>query len=273
MSAPAVNFPLFPLLPAELRLLILEEAVSKFERPLYFYRANCWEKRRSGEYGGVIYDFNPRLVDDARFDIPLFSVNREARDVVLRWMERHGIKMCFNTTTQSFLFRRPFDPKSDIYFISLDDWPAFLVEPMERLPRPDHEAFAFRWMEPGFTQLALDWNMLAGAHRRSGFLDGLFGFNHPSLRKVFFVVNPEDMPKQENDGNLRDGCQLERVPDSPTFTWNNKRNRFDGGEGMYYSDGLLWDKVIIEASGGVDDDGWRWLPGHREIQLVRATKM
>ncbi|GKZ29879.1 hypothetical protein AbraIFM66950_006840 [Aspergillus brasiliensis] len=108
MAVPAVDFPLFPRLPAELRVQIWEETLPKFVCPLYFYRKGCWTVE-NGDREKVDIKFN-RLSLNTEIDVPIFSVNREAFRVTRSWMKIHVSRdtLEIGPSFLEFLFQHPF---------------------------------------------------------------------------------------------------------------------------------------------------------------------
>jgi len=92
------TFPLFPALPFELRDRIWRAALPERAAPaLYVYRGRgCWVARRltesepgymASDGGGFAFEFRTdRFECENQFDLPLLSVNREARRVGLAWL-------------------------------------------------------------------------------------------------------------------------------------------------------------------------------------------
>ncbi|PYI03124.1 hypothetical protein BO78DRAFT_421850 [Aspergillus sclerotiicarbonarius CBS 121057] len=269
MEAPDVDFPLFSHLPTELRIQIWGEALPKFRRPLYFYRKGCWRLRRVGQMQ-LRYEFDHRLLDDMKFEIPLFSTNREARDVVMRWIHKQGVKVQFDTATDTFWFRRAFNPKYDTLFVPWDRWPEFVFE-ADRMWRrnPDHEGMTIDWMEPAFTQIAVPWKIVATGYI---FLTHLFhARSYSSIQKVFLVVNFKDMPREEIDGKAQSRWELGSLPKTAMFKWIDNRDHFQGGDTPYY-DEVSWYEMIRHASYGMTK-GCGWHEDHQlEVQFVSVTK-
>jgi len=95
--ATTAAFPLFSVLPFEMRDQIWRDALPKPAGPaLYFYRGRgCWAAQKLTESDpgymagndGMRFEFGTdRLNDGCQFDLPLVSVNREARRVALAWL-------------------------------------------------------------------------------------------------------------------------------------------------------------------------------------------
>lgn len=96
------SFVLFSSLAAELRNQIWRDALPHHIGPtLYSYRKRgCWCPRRltesePGYIAGnddlnLAFEFRTELLDDDnQYHVPLFSVNREARSIVIAWLQEH----------------------------------------------------------------------------------------------------------------------------------------------------------------------------------------
>ena len=151
MAAAPTNsstFPLFSSLPLELRDQIWRDALpDKIGPALYFYRKGCWCPRHllqsDEEYDStndelnLNFEFRHDLLDVVQFEVPLFFVNREARNIALAWMSEHGIEIRAREDRRSPVFVCPFDPIRDVLYITLDKWDEFLREPDDRCFEPD----------------------------------------------------------------------------------------------------------------------------------------
>jgi hypothetical protein len=151
MAAAATNsstFPLFSSLAPELRDQIWRDALpDKVGPALYFYREGCWCPRyllpSDEEYDpqdhdlNLNFEFRHDLLDVVQFEVPLFFVNREARDIALAWVREHGIEIRAREDRQSPVFVCPFNPIRDVLYIALDKWDEFLREPDDRGFQPD----------------------------------------------------------------------------------------------------------------------------------------
>jgi len=151
MAAAATNFSTFPLfssLALELRDQIWRDALPNEVGPaLYFYRKGCWCPRHllqsDEEYDPENHEFNLNfefrhdLLNVVQFKVPLFFVNREARNIALAWVREHGIEIRAREDRQSPVFVCPFNPIRDVLYIALDQWDEFLREPDDRCFQPD----------------------------------------------------------------------------------------------------------------------------------------
>ena len=141
----AVSFPLFSCLPLELRLQIWRDALPHIIRPaIHFFQKGCWDRQLSPPNNEFKYGLG--LLDIFQFEMPVFFVNREARDVVWAWIRKHGIKTRAHEDRRSILvcppspifvyppppiFVCPFDPIRDVLYVALDKWDEFSSVPYD----------------------------------------------------------------------------------------------------------------------------------------------
>lgn len=151
MAAAATNsstFSLFSSLALELRDQIWRDALpDKVGPALYFYRKGGWCPRHLSqsdeEYDpqdhefNLIFEFRHDFLDVVQVEVPLFFVNREARNIALAWVREHGIEIRAREDRQSPVFVCPFNPTRDVLYIALDKWDEFFREPDDRCFQPD----------------------------------------------------------------------------------------------------------------------------------------
>jgi len=109
------SFAFFPELALELKDNIFNKALSDEIQPaLFHYKKGCWRPRFLSE-DGEDYDhsypesnlyllFYHDLLDAVQLDVPLFFVNRDARDVVLPWIREHNLEIRVHKQTRSVVF-------------------------------------------------------------------------------------------------------------------------------------------------------------------------
>ena len=82
--------------------------------------------------------FRLESLNAVHIDIPLFSVNREARRNVLTWVQKQGrIELHLPGERYPAVFARKFDSKCDLLYVPLDRLDAFIREVDDRLYEPD----------------------------------------------------------------------------------------------------------------------------------------
>ncbi|KAI3056923.1 hypothetical protein CBS147353_11078 [Aspergillus niger] len=256
MAVPAVDFPLFSRLPTELRVQIWEETLPKFVRPLYFYRTSFWVPE-FGEGKKVEVKFDHRLLE-LEFAVPILFVNHEAYQVKLSRMKSQGID-AHATATKSIVFTRPFNPRVDTLYLSEDQFIDTFLEPVNLL-RSNRE---IKHLATGCTEETVN-----------AFLIYLFHYPyHRGTQKLIPVNNAEVLPSKGQESQQH--WELSSTLSTPTFVWNNVRNRFEEAEGVKESDpellrGLNRGAVAVE---GMTDE-LRWDRNHTlEVHLATAIKM
>ncbi|OOF93981.1 hypothetical protein ASPCADRAFT_7470 [Aspergillus carbonarius ITEM 5010] len=270
MTAPGAGFPLFPYLPTELRLLIWEETLPKIRRPLYIYRVGCWRKQPVSETR-IRYEFEHRHLGDLKFHTSLPFVNRETRYVVSRWIHKHGIKIVYDAATETFVFKRSFNPQSDVMFIPSAKWIQFNHDPWLPIYIRHFESIEVTVSGPGFTHIAMPVTII---ERKRYFLREFFyRWAWGTIEKMFFVTNAQDM-LEENAIKAGQQWELNSFTGFPIFVWNSERRLFEAHNNVPYE--TSWDSVLEklqEASAGMMD--WHgWQEGHQlEVHFVSVNRM
>jgi hypothetical protein len=127
-------FYLFPNLPQELRDEVWAQTLPALLRPtLRVYRSGCWLVRLmvEGEPGwddtedwGIQKQLSFRydMLNSPQFDVPLLTVNHEARQIALAWICKNNLilRSCRNTGYP--LIVRQFEPKRDVLYFPLEEW-------------------------------------------------------------------------------------------------------------------------------------------------------
>lgn len=130
------HFTLFPQLITELRLEIWRLALPTLRSHLlYPYQRGCWvfedlglEPDPNGE--DLYIRFDTTRLEPIHVALPLYSVNREARDITLKWLQ--GERMTVSRKSSSvYEALRPFDPRHDAVFVPSTQLADFVVEPAE----------------------------------------------------------------------------------------------------------------------------------------------
>jgi hypothetical protein len=139
----ATQFTLFPQLITELRLEIWQLALPTIPRGklLYPYQKGCWvfkelglEPDPDGEDLHFIFDYS--LLEQLHIELPLYSVNQEARNVTLEWLQHHRA-IISRRSSSVYEILRSFNCRTDIMFVSAAKVEDFVVEPIERPHVPD----------------------------------------------------------------------------------------------------------------------------------------
>ncbi|KAH7256253.1 hypothetical protein BKA59DRAFT_467085 [Fusarium tricinctum] len=132
-------FTLFMDLAPELRLEIWQHAIPKVDLPgLAIYKKDCWQPRFLTPSD---WDYDDKDPDNIRFEfrydllpvaftIPLAFVNREARGVVLSWVQRSGPEIQYNESQPHF--QRRMNHYIDTLYLPMDRIEEFDAEPLDR---------------------------------------------------------------------------------------------------------------------------------------------
>lgn len=139
----ATEFTLFPQLITELRLEIWRLALpTPFKRPIYHFRRGCWvlsnldlELDPNGEDLDLKFDLN--LLSPLQIRIPIYSVNREARDVAVKHIQQHNLVVTRSSTEYGPKIYRHFDHRTDVMFLPHTDVENFVMEAIDRRNQPD----------------------------------------------------------------------------------------------------------------------------------------
>ncbi|KAI9640718.1 hypothetical protein NHQ30_011027 [Ciborinia camelliae] len=236
------TFPLFSNLAFELRSQIWREALpSEFSPTLYFYNEELWQARIVfpesdpescddelnddfiAEDLRTNYRFCHELLDYSQISTPLIFVNREARDIVLGWARRHGIKICQKTPYP--ILARPFDPESDILYVPYDESRILFHYPYNIYSYFDTVNLAHgKWNE--VTRLALREDLL---ERDPDYIRGMY-FNFINLKVLYIIIDTRsDMEKTCHPPVPSVQSQWEcREAPCGAFVWNDEKKIFEG---------------------------------------------
>jgi hypothetical protein len=158
-------FPRFADLPGELRNQIWHAALPPNIGPaLYLYRTGCISIREDPDYYyplpivALSIEFRGDGLGKAELTVPLWFVSREARSMVLPWLQaQQGVRIRHrdddNRSSTSRpspvldpeldhrpclqpIFVKAFDPERDTVYVPDDQWETFLSEPLNRLFKP-----------------------------------------------------------------------------------------------------------------------------------------
>lgn len=157
----AAEFVLFPKLITELRLEIWRLAMpASLARSLYPYKKGCWMvENRDLELDPNGHDlqlkFDTSLLDPLKFELPLYAVNREARNVTLGFVHEENLVLSQDAARNRAEFIRHFNPKTDTMFLPTADVETFLMEQIDRLSKPDLEGRYYSTARPVLACLAV----------------------------------------------------------------------------------------------------------------------
>ena len=159
----AAEFTLFPKLIPELRLMIWQLAAALptlCGNLLYAYQKGCWKFEDLGlepyPNGEDLYlRFDTTKLEPLHFAIPLYSVNREARDVIFKWLQQHNLKASRNNNSNLYKALRPFDPQRDTMFVPSTKVKKFVQDFIRRAYKRDTRGRYFPISNPALPRLAV----------------------------------------------------------------------------------------------------------------------
>jgi hypothetical protein len=141
------EFTLFPQLITELRWEILQLALPPPppSNALYPYKEGCWVvKEICPQWDGpdpngenLQARINTSLLNPLHVEIPLYSANRETRDVVIKYLQKHKLVTSPGSIRSPPSFSRFFESETDTIFLPAADVAAFVSEPVDRIHKPD----------------------------------------------------------------------------------------------------------------------------------------
>ncbi|RAL13105.1 uncharacterized protein BO97DRAFT_367259, partial [Aspergillus homomorphus CBS 101889] len=165
------SFSLFPLLPGELRnqiwRLALLSLINDFSRPQFcFYRPGrgYWDPRyvtpSDPDYDpdddeNISFEFHHDRLDPVVVCVPLITVSREARGLVLPLLRDKGTDNDNNNNSKIPKFTRAIDPLHDALYIAPTHLDDFLAEPWDRCFQPDLADKQISRPAPKMSRLAL----------------------------------------------------------------------------------------------------------------------
>jgi hypothetical protein len=135
----------FTSLPCELRDQIWQAALPERGGPvLYFFKKGGWYPERPApsdinydpeDNTNLSFKYRHEVLDPVEIELPIFFVNREAREIALAWIHTHNIKIRVyrkDGQLQAPVFVSNFDPAHDAMYVSLEKWMEFLCESVDR---------------------------------------------------------------------------------------------------------------------------------------------
>lgn len=228
----ATEFTLFPQLITELRLEIWRLALPAIPRGalLYPYEKGCWifedlglEPDPSGE--DLNFKFDTSRLEPLHIELPLYSVNQEARDVTLEWLQQHR-ETVSRTASNVYKVLRPFDYRTDIIFVPTAKAEEFVMEPVERTQVPEMIGRHFSSAGIALQRIAVTSDGLQFL-KADGLLQDFFEFT--GMISTICVLDDacaSRLRELETDGER---CVLE-LADEPLarLKWNYVRNEWEG---------------------------------------------
>lgn len=215
----------------------------------------------------LAFDFHHERIDPMVFQLPLFWVNHEAHAICQLWIRQQGLKACISQGSLSTTFIRPFNPVSDMLYVSLDRWTDFLCEPSDRAFEPDLVGRNLTCSELAVKNIAVHAELLRShGDEISGMLYEYYG-----LTKMFIILNlAPDLQPASNDTRLQQRWELENVQAAPPV-WNCEEKDFEWGESGNPRDSSLYN-MLKGVSNEVGTDPISELNKSLHVQFVVALK-
>ena len=214
------QFTLFSQLIPELRLMIWRYALPMLRgnprgKLLFPYRKGCWvfedmglEPDPNGE--DLYIRFDTTRLKPLRVALPLYSVNREARDVTIKWLHEHGMTVSRHHSSGICKASRHFRPQHDTVFVPSTKLKKFAVEPVKQSHKRDMRNRHFGTSNPALPRLAVT---SVGLQLLRGILLDLF-FRAAGTINTIFVVDGASVSSlqalEASGGNL-----VVELPDQP----------------------------------------------------------
>lgn len=265
----ATSFTKFPQLITELRLIIWQLALPEpLSKPLYPYRKGCWiledlglEPDPNGE--DLSLEFKTSLLEPLRIEIPLYFVNREARGVTIKYVQKHNLTMPRDSAQSHFGFLRHFDHRTDTMFLPLRDVDTFFQEQVDRAHAPDLQDRYVSYSFPILPRLAIP---STGFEALKGELDYFFAACGP-ICTLYVVDVTSDSTRallELNNASEFVPLELEHAP-CARLVWRSAQREWESSG----DDQKIADMRPLVA--GLDDPGSETSKFDLDVQLVHLA--
>ncbi|PWY81717.1 hypothetical protein BO94DRAFT_520494 [Aspergillus sclerotioniger CBS 115572] len=271
------QFPKFPLLPTELRLLIWHFSLpSPVHHGLYIYQKGCWETHLDPEnapgpdpHFNLI--FNDSSLSTMRIDIPPFLVNHEAHPIAHHWLQRHRGPIRFQQTPTGFHFMRPFQPNSDALYVPKNRYLEFICEPVDVAWAPGLEYATNETFPPTFPRIAFPKAVLES---QKNAIKGIFELYHyENIREVLIV---DEMEEEEDDlmvlARVQRPWEWVRARGEELLVWDHQGKRYQRQGGWDWHPEADEFMGLVEKASVNIDAGMSWTGDRFEVRLVHAVR-
>jgi hypothetical protein len=228
------KFTLFPKLITELRLeiwrLALPTSLSRSNvRLLYPYRERCWvfdpvRLQPDPNVEHLYIRFDTDRLEPLHVALPLYSVNREARSITVKWLQeqRATIPRSSSSSSNAYEFLRPFRPTTDAVFVPTAKVEHFVMELVDRPFEPDMLDRNFGTSDPALSRLAV---MPEGLQALKGDLIDIFFQSGGTIGTICVVDRPSILPEPEDGSEI--GI-LELTEPLARLRWSSTRSEWEG---------------------------------------------
>lgn len=210
--------------------------------------------------------FDPSLLEPLHIELPLHSVNREARDVAIKYAHQQGLIASRSSTQSELEFLRAFDPRADTVFLPTPaDVEGFIKELIDRIVEPDMLERYVGTSTPALSRLAITPSSCAFLVKE-GVLETFFDFG--GTIDTIYVIDAaypgESVISHLEDAGSRSLLRLESEP-CARLRWSSSRREWDEA-GSHHSLAKL-----REVFAGLDYPTFTTSEHDLEIKLVRLS--
>ncbi|CAD6448338.1 aae3413d-b409-4257-9a04-95c256ac55d3 [Sclerotinia trifoliorum] len=237
------SFPRFMDLAPELRNQIWSNALpEKVDTALYFYKTGCWhplyltpsdpynEYDDENDNLNLRVEFRHDLLNQVHFHTPLIFVNHEAREIATAWARKQGFVAKENKG--HFVFGRPFNPESDILYVTSDDLIEIFTELYyldELYPELVNQNFSARSFVENIAISEETWQKELKDQPEDQFLDGLT--NGFPLKTLAVIVDaPSELQHVDHNMEMRQHWELSSTGGGDYIFDSDRTFQFHGTE-------------------------------------------
>lgn len=231
----ASMFSLFSQFPTELRHQIWRCALPcDVERALYFYQPGCWRSRyltevdedyrddRDVDYN-LTLEFRHDHLSAVKFNVALFFVNREARNIALPWIRRQVLELqAIGEHERVLTFVRPFQFLCDSLYVCSDEFSGFLSEPDDRMEEPPLSNRSVTCPHPAIDSLAITQETLLTHGDSLGYIFDWYS----CITKLLVIVKAPPELRREDDSKVQQRWEVESMG-VPSLLWNPSSGVFE----------------------------------------------
>jgi hypothetical protein len=225
------EFTLFPQLITELRLEVWRLALPEpLNNALYPYKKGCWlledlgiDLDPNGEDLNLRFDTS--LLEPLDIGLSLYSVNREAHSVAVKYIRKHKLVVSQDNAQSDLKIFRNFDPSADTMFLPTCDVDFFVTELAERIHEPD--LFNRNVSTPGRTLLRLAVTPSGFKSLMRDALEAYADFDRPAdtIYVVDVTCNGRFSSRNIEDASRYHLLGLEGAPYA-RLTWHSSRQQW-----------------------------------------------
>jgi hypothetical protein len=282
-SKPGTTFARFSDLPGELRNQIWRDALpSEIEPALFLYKLGLWGPFHFGEGEAYhnyendnmnwYFQWHSNLLDTPHVDIPLLSVNREARSFALESIRKSSNRMGlhFKESGGRSYLTRPWSLYEDILYVPAGQIRQFGNDPHDRMRQPDMQD---RYYSGGDApiNIAVPEEVLSMDDFMRGTVDGLMQY-YGSIELINIVLGPQPQFQSLSNSTISPGWKLVDA-ECGAFDYSYRTGEFYPMEGQrrYNSEDALSKRIekLLEL---LKEEMRDWDRYSLEVRTVYAVK-